>query len=101
MKLNINKKKGNLGAAKGKLPRLALFGDPEKLNVSEAIEEFADFAKSEVKIVASCHIQDCTDEILEECDFAVVFGEGARAGEKSCSLLPSCGRCEAVCLKTM
>ena len=60
--------------AKRSLPKLVIFGDPQKGNVSEAIEEFTDFAKGKAQIVASYCIDNCTTEILEKCNFAVVFG---------------------------
>ena len=60
--------------AKGSLPRLVLFGDPKKENVSEAIEEFADFAKLKSEVVAKCAIDKCTADMLKGVDFAVVFG---------------------------
>ena len=56
------------------LPKLVIFGDPQKEGVHEAIEEFAGFAKDKADIVASCSIEDCNAEILKKCDFAVVFG---------------------------
>jgi NAD+ kinase len=56
------------------LPKLVIFGDPEKEGVSEAIDEFASFAKDKAEIVASGSIEDCRDETLKECDFAIVFG---------------------------
>jgi len=56
------------------LPKLVIFGDPQKEGVHEAIEEFAGFAKDKAEIVASCSIEDCKAEILKKCDFAVVFG---------------------------
>ena len=60
--------------AKNKLPRLVIFGDPKKGHVAKVIEEFADFAKGKAELVANCHINDCTVELLKEVDFAVVFG---------------------------
>ncbi len=60
--------------AKENLPKLVVFGDPKKGGVAEAIEEFTDFVKDKAEVVASCCIDDCTAEILEECNFAVVFG---------------------------
>ena len=61
--------------AKSNLPRLVIFGDPKKGQVAEAIEEFTDFAKGKAEIVANCGIiEECTIDILGECDFAVVFG---------------------------
>ncbi len=56
------------------LPKLVIFGDPQKEGVHEAIEEFAGFAKDKADIVASCSIEDCNAEILKKCDFAIVFG---------------------------
>ena len=56
------------------LPKLVIFGDPRKIGVGEAIEEFAGFAKDKAEILASCSVTDCSAEILKECDFAVVFG---------------------------
>ena len=60
------------------LPKLVIFGDPRKIGVGEAIEEFAGFAKDKAEILASCSVTDCSAEILKECDFAVVFvGDGS------------------------
>lgn len=56
------------------LPKLVIFGDSKKEGVNEAIEEFAGFAKDKAEIVASFRVEDCKDEILKECDFAIVFG---------------------------
>ena len=82
------------------LPKLVIFGDPEKQGVSEAIEEFVGFAEDKAEIVASCSIEDLknagdnwpepvtvndpkTDtavrapakaDVLKKCDFAIVFG---------------------------
>jgi len=60
--------------AKGSLPKLVIFGDPQKGNVSAAIEEFTDFTKGKAEIVANCGIDKCAVGILKEADFAVVFG---------------------------
>ena len=67
------------------LPKLAIFGDPQKQGVSEAISEFIGFAKDKAEIVASYSIEDLKDakapcstpaktEDLKQCDFAIVFG---------------------------
>ncbi len=56
------------------LPKLVIFGNPKKKGVREAIEEFIGFAKKKSEIVASCNIADCREDILQKCDFAVVFG---------------------------
>ena len=72
------------------LPRLVIFGDAEKQGVSGAIEEFLRFAKGKAQVLASYSIEDVKKagngrldsapadapkpEILQECDYAVVFG---------------------------
>lgn len=67
------------------LPKLVIFGDPKKLGVNEAIDEFVGFAKDKAEILASYGIEDLKDaekpgstpakvEGLEQCDFAIVFG---------------------------
>jgi NAD+ kinase len=60
--------------AKSSLPKLVVFGDPEKGQLAEVVEEFEGFAKGKAQIMASCHIDECTADILREVDFAVVFG---------------------------
>lgn len=57
-----------------KLSKLVIFGDPKKGPVAEAIEEFTDFVKGKAQVVASCGIEDCSADILQKCDFAIVFG---------------------------
>jgi len=56
------------------LPRLVVLGDPKKRKVSDAIEEFMDFARGKARIIANRSIAECPADVLEECDFAVVFG---------------------------
>ncbi|MCU0916377.1 MAG: NAD(+)/NADH kinase [Planctomycetes bacterium] len=56
------------------LPRLVIFGDPEKGPVAEAMRQFALFLKGKAEIVASCHIQECRPDVLRRSDFAVVLG---------------------------
>ena len=56
------------------LPKLVIFGDSQKGNVTDAIAEFAGFAKDKAEVVASCSIESCTADMLENIDFAVVFG---------------------------
>ena len=60
--------------ARRKLPRLVIFGDPQKEHVCEAIEEFANFAKGKSEVAARCIADKCTVDMLKEVDFAVVFG---------------------------
>ena len=59
---------------KSKLPKLVIYGDPKKGNVSQAIEEFIGFTNDKAQIIASCVIDECTVEMLKDADFAVVFG---------------------------
>ncbi len=81
--------------AKNKLSQLVVFGDPKKGPVSEAITEFSNSIKGKAKIIARCEISECTDKILRDSDFAVVFGgdgsiiSAARA--LSCSSVPVIG----------
>ena len=56
------------------LPKVVVFGDPAKGDVSTAIEEFAGFSKGKVETIASFGIERCTAEVLRDADFAVVFG---------------------------
>ncbi len=58
----------------GSLPRLVIFGDPEKGAVAEAMKDFAQFLKGKAEIAGICHIVQCTTEVLRDCDFAVVLG---------------------------
>ena len=56
------------------LPRLVIFGDPKKGEVADVIKDFTDFTKGKARVVASFLLDNCATEILEECDFAIVFG---------------------------
>ena len=60
--------------AKSSLPRLVIFCDPKKQQVTEVIEEFTDFVKGKAEMIARCRIKDCSADILKQCDFAIVFG---------------------------
>jgi NAD+ kinase len=72
-------------------PKLVIFGDPKKEGVGKAIEQFTGFAKNKSDIIGSYSIErlefSCDDKIestkeqktetqkvLENCDYAVVFG---------------------------
>ncbi len=57
-----------------KLPRLAIFGHLKRRKVSEVISEFMDFTEDKAEIVANCGIESCSVDVLNNCDFAVVFG---------------------------
>jgi NAD+ kinase len=56
------------------VPRFVIFSDPKKGRAAEVIADFTDFVKGKADIVATCGIEQCTVDILEKCDFAVVFG---------------------------
>ena len=56
------------------LPRLVVFGDPEKGPVAETMREFSLFLKDKARIIASCHLSECRPEVLRKSDFAVVLG---------------------------
>lgn len=57
------------------LPRLVIFGDPKKEYVTEAIEDFTNFVKGKAEVVATCFLDNPkTAKVLENCNFAVVFG---------------------------
>jgi NAD+ kinase len=56
------------------LPRLVIFGDPEKGPVAETLREFSLFLKDKAEVVASCHLHECRPEVLRRSDFAVVLG---------------------------
>lgn len=57
-----------------KEPRLIIFADPKKNNVGEAVDEFLEFAKGKARIVDECDVNECRQEVLEGCDYAIVFG---------------------------
>ncbi len=77
------------------LPRLVVFGDLKKEHVAEAIEKFVSFAEGKAVIIARCTAENCSDDILNKSDFAVVFGgDGAiisAARKLSCSKVPIIG----------
>jgi NAD+ kinase len=56
------------------LPKLVIFGDPQKGAVSEAIKEFTEFIQGKADIQCSGTISTCTRDALDACDYAVVFG---------------------------
>lgn len=57
-----------------KVPRLIIFGDPDRKYVVETVDEFTKFAKGKAEIIASCFKGDCETAVLSRADFAVVFG---------------------------
>ena len=56
------------------LKKIVIFGDPAKGKVGRIVAEFIDFVRGKAQIVADCHIDDCSTDILSQCDYAVVFG---------------------------
>ena len=60
--------------ARNTLKKLVIFGDPKKGEVSEVVAEFVKFVEGKAEITDNCNIEECTTEVLEESDFAVVFG---------------------------
>lgn len=56
------------------LPKLVIFGDPDKGPVAEAMRDFSRFLKDRAQIAGTCHIANCKADILRDCDFAVVLG---------------------------
>ena len=56
------------------LPKLIVFGDKNRKNVAEAIEEFLRFCNDKAEILANCFHGDCAAQLLNQADFAVVFG---------------------------
>jgi NAD+ kinase len=56
------------------LPRVVLFGDPQKGPVVETMQEFSLFLQDKAHIVASCQLDKCGPEVLRKSDFAIVLG---------------------------
>ena len=55
-------------------PKIIIFGDPKRRYAAEAVEHFMAFAESKAQIIANCFRQSCSLDVLNEADFAVVFG---------------------------
>lgn len=55
-------------------PKLIIFGDPRRKFAAEAVERFVDFASGKADILANCFRGDCQFDVLQQADFAVVFG---------------------------
>ncbi len=60
--------------AESEVKKLVVFRDPVKGRVNDVVAGFLEFAKGKCQVVASCHIDECSPQILSESDFAVVFG---------------------------
>ncbi len=56
------------------MPRVVIFGDPDKGPVAETMREFSLFLQDKARIIASCHLSECRAEVLREADFAIVLG---------------------------
>ena len=56
------------------LPRVVLFGDPQKGPVAETMREFSLFLQDKAQIVASCQLNECRPGVLRKSDFAIVLG---------------------------
>ena len=57
-----------------RIPKLAIFGDPHKPSVPQAVAAFRRFVRGKARILASGGITDTRVETLRQCDYAVVFG---------------------------
>ena len=55
-------------------PKVILFGDPKRPHATEALEQFVAFAGNRIEILSNCLETVCGIEILQEADYAVVFG---------------------------
>ena len=55
-------------------PKVILFGDPERPNAIEALEQFVGFASDKVEILSNCLETACPVDVLRRADYAVVFG---------------------------
>jgi NAD+ kinase len=55
-------------------PKLILFGDPKRLHAREAQDQFLSFVQGKAEVLFNCFDASCPVDILEEADFAVVFG---------------------------
>ena len=57
-----------------KRPKLIIFADQKKNNVSEAVSEFLEFVKGKADIVDNCDVRSFSPEVAKGCDYSVVFG---------------------------
>ncbi len=61
-------------ATTNKKTKVVIFGDPNRINASESLQRFKEFAQDKVDIIANCFGASCSIDTLEEADYAVVFG---------------------------
>ncbi len=59
---------------KGQKPKLIIFGDTRRDFVAEAIDDFTKFVVGKAQILANCFRGDCIEGIIDNADYAVVFG---------------------------
>jgi NAD+ kinase len=57
-----------------KKPKIIIFGDKRRENVLETIQKFTRFVRGKADIVANCFRGDCLTYVLQEADYAFVFG---------------------------
>jgi len=60
--------------SKADMPRLVVFADPAKGEVAEVVADFARFVEGRARITVNCNIDEFTIDMLEQVDYAVVFG---------------------------
>lgn len=57
-----------------KKPKVILFGDSKRPHAMEALEQFIQFSGDRVEILSNCFESRCSMEVLQQADYAVVFG---------------------------
>ncbi|HAL44967.1 MAG: hypothetical protein A2Y12_12245 [Planctomycetes bacterium GWF2_42_9] len=57
-----------------KKPKILIFGDKRREKVFETIQSFERFVKGKAKVLANCYQGDCLNNLLQEADYAFVFG---------------------------
>ena len=55
-------------------PALILFGDPQRAFAKEALNRFLEFVSDRARILANCFESTCSLDVLNQADYAVVFG---------------------------
>ncbi len=58
----------------GRKPGLIIFGDARRDFVTEAVDDFMKFTEGRAEILANCFRGDCAVDVVNNADFAVVFG---------------------------
>ena len=57
-----------------RLPKVIIFGDPQRKHADEAVMRFKQFSKGKVELLANCFGEKCDISTLRDADFAMVFG---------------------------